>query len=31
MAVRQHLSFSRDDLWKLHELEKDATRRDLRA
>jgi RsiW-degrading membrane proteinase PrsW (M82 family) len=31
MAVRQHLSFSRDDLWKLHELEKDATRRDLRV
>ena len=31
MAVRQHLSFSRDDLWKLHELEKDASRRDLRA
>ena len=31
MAVRQHLSFSRDDLWKLHELEKDAARRDLKA
>ena len=31
MAVRQHLSFSRDDLWKLHELEKDASRRNLRA
>jgi RsiW-degrading membrane proteinase PrsW (M82 family) len=31
MAVRQHLSFSRDDLWKLHELEADATRRDLKA
>jgi hypothetical protein len=31
MAVRQHLSFSRDDLWKLHELEKDSTRRDLKA
>ena len=31
MAVRQHLSFSRDDLWKLHELEKDASRRDLRT
>ena len=31
MAVRQHLSFSRDDLWKLHELEKDASRRDLKA
>ena len=31
MAVRQHLSFSRDDLWKLHELERDATRRDLKA
>ena len=31
MAVQAHLSFSRDDLWKLHELEKDASRRDLRA
>ena len=31
MAVRQHLSFSRDDLWKLHELEVDATRRDLKV
>jgi RsiW-degrading membrane proteinase PrsW (M82 family) len=31
MAVRQHLSFSRDDLWKLHELEADATRRDLKV
>ena len=31
LAVRQHLSFSRDDLWKLHELEKDSTRRNLRA
>jgi RsiW-degrading membrane proteinase PrsW (M82 family) len=31
MAVRQHLSFSRDDLWKLHELETDSSRRDLRV
>ncbi len=31
MAVRQHLSFSRDDLWKLHELEKDASRWSLKS
>ncbi len=29
MAVRQHLRFSRDDLWKMHELEQDAARRNL--
>jgi hypothetical protein len=29
MAVRQHLRFSRDDLWKMHELEIDAGRRNL--
>ncbi|HZK99431.1 MAG TPA: PrsW family glutamic-type intramembrane protease [Caulobacteraceae bacterium] len=26
MAVRQHLRFSRDDLWKMHELEGDSHR-----
>jgi RsiW-degrading membrane proteinase PrsW (M82 family) len=31
LAVRQHLHVSRDDLWKLHELEDDAARPDLRA
>ncbi len=31
MAVRQHLSFSRDDLWKLHELEADSGRREFEA
>lgn len=31
MAVRQHLHLSRDDLWKLHELEEDSSRRALRA
>ena len=30
LAVRQHLHVSRDDLWKLHELEDDAGRRGLR-
>jgi hypothetical protein len=29
LAVRQHLRFSRDDLWKMHELELDASRRRL--
>jgi RsiW-degrading membrane proteinase PrsW (M82 family) len=29
MAVRQHLRFSRDDLWKMHELEMDSGRRGL--
>jgi RsiW-degrading membrane proteinase PrsW (M82 family) len=31
MAARQHLHVSRDDLWKMHELEMDSSRRDLRA
>jgi RsiW-degrading membrane proteinase PrsW (M82 family) len=29
MAVRQHLKFSRDDLWKMHELERDGSRKRL--
>jgi hypothetical protein len=29
MAVRQHLRFSRDDLWKMHELEQDTGARRL--
>jgi RsiW-degrading membrane proteinase PrsW (M82 family) len=31
MAVRQHLRFSRDDLWKMHELEIFNTRHALKA
>ncbi len=31
MAVRQHLRFSRDDLWKMHELDEDAGRREMRG
>jgi protease PrsW len=31
MAVRQHLRFSRDDLWKMHELDEDAARRGMRG
>jgi RsiW-degrading membrane proteinase PrsW (M82 family) len=31
LAVRQHLHVSRDDLWKLHQLEADTTRKGLRA
>jgi hypothetical protein len=27
MAVCQHLRFSRDDLWKMHELERDSARK----
>jgi RsiW-degrading membrane proteinase PrsW (M82 family) len=29
MAVRQHLRFSRDDLWKMHELDQDVARKDM--
>lgn len=31
MAVRQHLHLSRDDLWKLHQLEADSHRNGLRS
>lgn len=31
LAVRQHLKFSRDDLWKMHELEIDASRKGFGA
>lgn len=31
LAVRQHLHVSRDDLWKMHELQIDSGRRNLRA
>ena len=31
MAVRQHLRFSRDDLWKMHELDQDVARKDMRG
>jgi hypothetical protein len=31
LAVRQHLHVSRDDLWKLHQLEADSTRKGFRA